>query len=305
MFNQLYQQLSTFKSEVDTRKETCLHAIEVISGSYKQSAAKPLIDAEEMAYKKGVDSFRVAFAQIINSTIDEYEDFITAENAPIDIDSVRALQTLFHVETIYSDRERDSIIAQYDTCALSHRLLAEHFGFPVNTLENQIAVLEKVRTDLLYMANCYDGELTTENVSAEGASMLRIFSAENFTEYLDEFNNDNPFVNSVKVVSHYAVLSEEQTAAIEELFKSCSTIEDFKERADGLALIPGMGELLGKSNYSRYVGGGDTLNAVESFLDSIPVERSYLIRGFIRNLIALGYEDAVKKSKYAGMMDEQ
>jgi hypothetical protein len=35
------------------------------------------------------------------------------------------------------------------------------------------------------------------------------------------------------------------------------------------------------------------------------VERSYLIRGFIRNLISLGYEDAVKKSKYAGMMDEQ
>jgi hypothetical protein len=304
MFSNLYQQLGVFKAEVDERKSNELKQIAAIKAEFKESSARVQIAATEEAYKKGVDSFRVAFAKIINDTIDSYEDFITAENAPIDIESIRALQTLFHVDTIFSDRERDSIIAQYDTCALSHRLLAEHFGFPVNTLENQIAVLEKVRTDLLYMANCYDGELTTENVSAEGASVLRIFSAENFTEYLDEFNKDNPFVNSVKVVSHYAVLSEEQTAAIEELFKSCSTIEDFKERADGLALIPGMGELLGKSNYSRYVGGGDTLNAVESFLDSIPVERSYLIRGFVRNLIALGYGDDLKKSKYAGMIEE-
>jgi hypothetical protein len=304
MFNQLYQQLATFKGEIDTRKETCLHAIEVISASYKPSVAKSQIDAEEAAYKKVADSFRIAFGQIINDTIDTYEDYITAENAPIDIESIRAIQTLFNVDTIFSDRERDSIIAQYDTCALSHRLLAEHFGLPVNTVENQIAFLEKVRTDLLYMANCYDGELTTENVSAEGASVLRIFSAENFTEYLDEFNKDNPYIDSVKVVAHFSILNEEQVAAIEELFKGCNSLEDFKARADELSLIPGMGELLGKSNYSRYVGGGDTLNAVESFLDSIPAERSYLIRGFVRNLIALGYEDAVKKSKYAGMIEE-
>jgi hypothetical protein len=130
--------------------------------------------------------------------------------------------------------------------------------------------------------------------------MLRIMSTEYFEELTAEFDKDSPYTTSAQVVEYLTPLTDEEIESLDSLFKDSNTLEDMQSRANILASIPGMRDKLLKSSYARFVDG-NTVTGVEGFLTSAP---TYLQRGFVTSLVALGYRDAVLNSKFVGLLTE-
>jgi hypothetical protein len=300
MFQKIINALFEFKEIIDNKRKNSDEFIEHLRATYKEPAASSEIKNELENYTEKTAYFRQAFLQIVTHSIDEIRGYILREANKIDLDNIRAVQNLSTVDIPLSDLERDSIMKQFDRCYLAHRILMNQRGINPTTAEFQIALLDRLQTDMEYLANGYNGEVSIDNATPEGAAMLRIMSTEYFEELTAEFDKDSPYTTSAQVVEYLTPLTDEEIESLDSLFKDSNTLEDMRDRANILSSIPGMRDKLLKSSYARFLDD-NTVTGVEGFLTAAP---TYLQRGFVASLVALGYRDAVLNSKFVGLLTE-